>query len=615
MFDYRIRIGNPERLGVTRTGRDINFAVAVKDGKECSLLLYPKGSEEPKEELSFTDEMRFGDVCAMKICGFPMEEYEYNYRIDGKETIDPYAGYVRGREQWGVCPDEAHGLRGGMASNGFAWQGDKPLKLPYEECVLYVTHPRGFTMDESSGVTYPGTFAGIREKIPYLKKLGITQLELMPAYEFAETGEEHAARKHMPLRRSGRDRINYWGYGPACFFAPKASYSASGDPVRELKELVRALHKNGIELILEFYFPPRTNPSLIMDCIRYWAAAYHIDGVHIGAQRAVLTALAMEPRLSYLKIMGESFDLEQIYGPDYSPAFRSLAEYNDDFMVKARRFLRGDEDMLWQVSESMRKNPQKTGAVNYMAGHNGFTLLDTVSYDIKHNEENGEDNRDGSNYNYSFNYGEEGPGKNRAIQKIRRRQIRNAFLLLLLSQGVPAIYGGDEMGNSQKGNNNVYCQDNDRAWIQWGRARHDRRMQRFVRDAIAFRREHPAFGRRAAYRMKDYLAKGMPDLSYHGKRAWYGDFEGCSRQIGILYAGEYTGGETLYVLYNMHTMEHDMALPTLPSGKLWHELADSGREQGVFLEKGRERLLEDQKMIKVPPRTILILEGKEHAAD
>lgn len=615
MMDYRMEAGNPARLGVTKNGKDINFAVVVRDGKECSLLLYKKGSEEIAGELLFTEGMRFGDIYAMKIRQFPVDEYEYNYRIDGTVTTDPYAMGISGREVWGSPSDSIHGIRGNMRFEHFSWQGDKPLEIPAEECVMYVTHPRGFTMDASSKVRHPGTFAGIKEKIPYLKKLGINQLELMPVYEFAEIQPEHAAKKHMPVRKGSMERINYWGYGAACFFAPKASYSASGNPVRELKELVRELHKNGIELILEFYFPARTNPNLIKDCIRYWTEEYHIDGVHVNSQGTPLTVLSSDPKLSRTKVMSEYFPMDQICEPEYRPKYRNLAEYNDDFMIRARRFLKGDEDMLWQITESLRRNPVQFAVVNYMAGHNGFTLMDTVSYDVKHNEENGEENRDGSNYNYSCNYGEEGPSSGKALERLRRKQLRNAFLLVLLSQGIPAIYGGDEMGNSQRGNNNAYCQDNEISWVQWSKKKADRQLQEFVREAIAFRKENPAFGRRKEYTLKDYLSKGMPDLSYHGKKAWYGEFESFNRQVGILYAGYYTGGDTCYVLYNMHTEKHELALPTLPSGQQWYVAADTGRETDIFYRKEAGPLLEDQKMAVVLPRTIMILAGRKDETD
>ncbi|MDO4261070.1 MAG: hypothetical protein Q4C82_03245 [Eubacteriales bacterium] len=615
MFDFDIRPGEPDRLGATRLGKDSNFAAAVPEELSCSLLLYPKGSEEPAAELEFTEEMRFGDVCAVRLCRFPAERYEYNYRIDGQVVQDPYAVRITGGERWGACPEGEHSLRCGMDAGHFPWQGDKPLRTPYEECVLYATHVRGFTMDPSARARRPGTFAGVQEKIPHLRRLGITQLELMPVYEFPELGSRAAPKRHMPIPRGGAGRINYWGYGEACFFAPKAAYSASGDPVRELKELVRALHRNGIELILEFYFPDGTNPNLIMDCIRHWAKEYHIDGVHLNSREAPLQALAMDPALSRIKLMSEYFPVDRIYGPGREPTARRLAEYNDDFLTKARRFLRGDGDALMQAAESMRRNPASFAVINYMASHNGFPLADAVSYAVKHNGDNGEENRDGTDYNFSANYGVEGPTSVRQIRRLRSRQVRNAFLILLLSQGVPAIYGGDEMGNSQQGNNNVYCQDNGTSWIQWSRRKADRELCRFVQEAVAFRRGHPAFGRRQEYRMRDDLSRGTPDLSYHGRRAWYADFQDGSREIGVLYAGEYTEGETLYVVYNMHMSAHELALPTLPEGQSWYLKADTGREEGAFFPDGEEPLLEERKMIEVKDHTILILAGRRHETD
>lgn len=609
MWDDRVGTGSPARLGVTRNGRDINFAAVVRDGKDCSLLLYEKGSLEVAAEIPFTEQMRFGDIYAMRVSGLHDGAYEYNYQIDNEVVQDPYAARIRGREIWGECPAYPHGVRSAFGFDRFSWQGDRPLMLPYEECVMYVTHVRGFTKDPSSKVRHPGTFAGIREKIPYLKSLGVNQLELMPVYEFAECGERRVSKKHMPVRRMTGGRINYWGYGDGCFFAPKASYSASGDPVRELKELVRELHKNGIELILEFYFPERTSPYLIRDCICHWAFEYHIDGVHVNSQAVPLEDLALDPRLSGIKVMSESFPLERIYESGHVPVYRRLAEYNEDFLQKARRFLRGEEEMLRPAAWSMRRNPAQQAVINYIAYHNGFTLMDAVSYDMRHNEANGEENRDGNSLNYSSNYGEEGPSASRKTQKLRRRQLRNAFLLVLLSQGVPVIYGGDEMGNSQMGNNNAWCQDNEISWIQWSHKKADRELREFVKEAVRFRRECPAFGRRREYAMKDYLSRGMPDLSYHGEGAWYEAFEGSSRQIGILYAGCYTGGRTCYAAYNMHTSAHTLALPTLPKGERWHVAADTGREPHAFYKKGEELLLEDQKTVEIPPRTIMILAG------
>ena len=231
MVDYCVEAGSPARLGVTKNGKDLNFAVVVRDGKDCSLLLYEKGSEKTAQKFPFTEQMRFGDIYAMQISGLHGQEWEYNYEIDGEVVLDPYAVRISGREEWGICPEKNRSVRGVIRSDRFSWQGDRPLMLPYEECVMYVTHVRGFTKDPSSKVRRPGTFAGIREKIPYLKSLGFNQLELMPIYEFAEYEEKKVSKKHMPVRRFNGGRINYWGYGDGCFFAPKASYSASGDPV------------------------------------------------------------------------------------------------------------------------------------------------------------------------------------------------------------------------------------------------------------------------------------------------------------------------------------------------------------------------------------------------
>ena len=239
-----VRPGEPERLGVTRLQRDLNFAAAVPENRDCSLLLYKKGSAKIEQEIPFTEEMRFGDVCAVRISQFPVDTYEYNYQIDGKVVQDPYAVQLTGREHWGERPEEGKEVRCVPETGHFSWKGDRPLKLPYEECILYTTHVRGFTMDPSAKVRHPGTFAGIREKIPYLKGMGITQLELMPVYEFFEWSVGPPQKKHQPVPKGYFDKINYWGYTQAQYFAPKTAYSASGNPVQELKELVRALHKN-----------------------------------------------------------------------------------------------------------------------------------------------------------------------------------------------------------------------------------------------------------------------------------------------------------------------------------------------------------------------------------
>ena len=443
----------------------------------------------------------------------------------------------------------------------------------------------------------------------------------MPVYEFSELAsmDNPELKKYAPLD-GGEPRINYWGYSPkAYYFAPKASYAASDNPVQELKELIKELHRNGIELVLEFYFPKGTKASLVLNCIRYWVVEYHIDGVHINRDGAPVEALAQDPLLSHTKIFSESFALDEIYEEKAVPAFRNLAEYNDGFMLDGRRFLKGDEGQLAAFTWRTRRSPARHGVINYMANHNGFTLMDLVSYDEKHNEANGEANRDGSNVNYSWNCGEEGPSRKKRLLKLRMQQLRNAFAILLLSQGTPLIYAGDERGNSQSGNNNAWCQDNEISWIPWKTGKTETGLLAYVKGLIAFRKAHPVFRQSRELQMMDYLSCGYPDVSYHGKQAWFADFENYSRSVGILYAGSYVEAGTeekgkddfFYVAYNMHWMPHEYALPGLPGEALWRVAVDTGIEGADSIyQEGQEPVLEDQRMITVPERTIMVLIGK-----
>lgn len=613
-LEYDVKEGILQGQGVRKLGGDICFTVAVPDKKTCSLLLYKKGKKEVEASIPMESSIRYGDLRSVLVKGLPAEKYEYNYRIEEQVVTDPYACHITGREHFGK-PVKEEELRGRIISDNYDWEDDKPLMLPFEEVVAYGTHVRGFTKHPTSKVKKKGTFAGIQEKIPYLKQLGINQLELMPVYEFSELESMNNSpewMKYAPIEEANV-RLNYWGYTPrAYYFAPKASYAASDDPVKELKDLVKELHRNGIELILEFYFPKGTKASLVLDCVKYWVLEYHIDGIHINRDYAPVEALAQEPLLAHTKLLTESFSLDEIYEEKALPAFRNLAEYNDGFMLDARRFLKGDEGQLSNFTWRARHNPDRQGVINYMANHNGFTLMDLVSYDEKHNEANGEENRDGTDYNYSWNCGEEGPSRKKRILQLRGKQLRNAFALLLLSQGTPLIYAGDEMGNSQQGNNNAWCRDNEQSWIEWRGGKQERMLLEYVKGLIAFRKTHPIFRQNKELRMMDYLSCGYPDVSYHGKRAWFGDFENYSRSVGVLYAGNYMEDKvSFYVAYNMHWMPHEYALPGLPGEALWRIAIDTGIEgASAIYQEGQEPILEEQRMITVPERTIIVLTGK-----
>jgi glycogen operon protein len=611
-FKYQVKEGIFHCPGVRKQGTDVCYTVAVPDGKRCSLLLYEKNSGNEYVSVPMGSSARYGDLRSVTLADFPVEKYEYNYKVEDQILTDPYARQICGREVWGAALEEGS-LRAKASFEEYDWQGDEPLHIPYEDVVAYATHVRGFTKHPSSRVKAPGTFAGVMEKIPYLKDLGINQLELMPVYEFAEIPEPDRSHNIIYYPRvSEKQKMNYWGYTKSYYFAPKASYSATGDPVKEMKDLVRELHRNGMELILEFYFPRGTKAPLILDCIKYWVLEYHIDGIHVNRDYTPVEALAQEPLLGHTKIMTESFRLDEIYEEGQIPASRNLAEYNDGFMMTARRFLKGDEGQLGDFVWRARRNPAQCGVINYMANHNGFTLMDLVSYDEKHNEANGEENRDGSNYNYSWNCGVEGPSRKKDIQELRSRQLRNALVLLLLSQGTPLIYGGDECGNSQSGNNNVYCQDNELSWVDWKPGRAVSFLPEYTRKLIAFRRAHAAFRQPEEFRMTDYLSCGYPDVSYHSRRAWFGEFESYNKNVGVLYAGHYNSENTwFYVAYNMHWTPREFALPLLPEKYQWRTAIDTGVEgaAGIYPE-GQEIILKEQRTVTVPERTVIVLTGR-----
>lgn len=619
-FKYGVKNGSYRSLGVEKPGRDVCFTIAVPDEKPCSLILYRLGEREEEVRIPMEISARYGDLRSVTIEGLPVEEYEYNYLVDGELVTDPYARLISGRDCWGAASEGEKELRGRAVFSSYDWEGDEPFGQPWEDTVLYSTHVRGFTKHPSSGVKNKGTFSGLIEKIPYLKELGINLLELMPVYDFAEV--EAFDEKHPPLRRPAADMdrlMNYWGYTQGYYFAPKASYAATKDPIKEFKDLVRELHRNGIGIILEFYFPKRVRTELVLDCIRHWVLEYHIDGIHVNRDGAPVEALAQEPLLSHTRILTESFRLDEIYEERYVPKFRNLAEYNDGFLMDARRFLKGDEGQLEAFTWRARRNATEHAVINYMANHNGFTLMDAVTYDAKHNETNGEENHDGTDYNHSWNCGEEGPSRKRKTLALRARQLRNAFVILLLSQGTPLIYGGDEQGNSQQGNNNVYCQDNELSWVSWKTGKAFSFLPGYVKALLAFRKKHPIFHQERPFRMTDYLSCGHPDISYHGKRAWFGDFENYSRSVGIFYAGDYIRANTqgrqqdasFYVAYNMHWIPHEFALPRLPEQGEWRIAVDTGMEAdtGIYSEEEMP-LLPDQRTVTVPERTILVLQGR-----
>ena len=593
------------RLGVKKTQKGYQFAFANAKEEPCKLLLYKKGEKTPELEIPMKRQM--GDIYVANVEKINAKNYEYVYQVGEKILQDPYAKGISGKKKFGeqVNPE---GLRCTFNMTEYNWEDDVHPEIPFSESLIYCTHIRGYTMDKTSKVRAKGTFKGMIEKIPYLVSLGVKQLELMPVYEFEEFPRpKKKTSMYEPEVPDESLKLNYWGYTSGFYFAPKASFAYGKDAAKELKDLVKALHKAGIELILEFYFEETTPPYMVMDCLKYWVEEYHIDGIHINRSAVPMKNLVMEPALKTTKIFTEYFEQSELLDEPKNSKRKHLAEYREGFLVDARRLLKGDEDALRAFADRTRKNPANMGVVNYMANHNGFTMMDMVSYDEKHNEPNGENNRDGNNYNFSWNCGMEGPCKKKAIIQLRMKQLRNAFAMLMFAQGIPLIYGGDEFGNSQQGNNNVYGQDNELSWIQWNSSKNAKELQEYVKKLIAFRNTHQAFHMAKEASMTDYKSTGIPDLSYHGESAWYGGFEAYRRHIGMMYGAAYTEENTIYVAYNLHQLDHEFGLPILPKGKKWKMIFNTEDEGQQFTPEGVE--VSKQRILKLSGRTICVLEG------
>lgn len=604
--------GSPSPLGAAAGNGGYNFAAVIPGGSTASLLLYRRGSQEVFQEIPISADQMTGEVGAVFVEGVSPEKYEYNYLIDGVVTQDVCAAAIVGREHFGAPWDEEnpHAVRCALCV--LPQMETAPPEIPFEDSLIYKLHVRGFTMGKNSKVRKKGTFEGIREKIPYLKELGVTAVELMPPYEFDELPNPARRRKEKyPGAAAKQERLNFWGYEKGCYFAPKASYCASRNPIQEFASLVDALHKNHMECIVEFFFPAEISPLYAMDVLHYWQRVYRVDGFHLMGEGAPLQLAAGDPLLRRTKLLGIGFDTERIYH-GREPKTRNLAEYNQAFQNAMRRYLKGDEGMLEEAAARIRRNPAACGVINYMAEHDGFTMYDMVSYESKHNEENGEENRDGSDMNFTWNCGAEGESRKTAVRKLRMKQLKNAFLFLMLSQGTPLIYNGDEMGNTQSGNNNAYCQDNPLGWNDWNRSKWNQQLFGFVRDAAAFRREHPILHGAQELHISDYRSKGIPDLSYHGEKAWFPDFTYRQRALGVMYNGAYHGekDEIIYVAYNMYWEPLPFALPSLGEKKSWRCAVNTAVEQSFFPAGETESLSPNTKSIEVPARAIVILIGE-----
>jgi glycogen operon protein len=689
---FKLRMGRPFPFGASSVPGGVNFSIFSSHATACTLVLLEKSLPQPFVEIPFPPEFRIGDVFVMIVFDLDYESIEYGYRMDGPNRpelghrfdpsqilLDPFAKAMSGRDVWGVRKaDEVDPHRGRLVFDDFDWGEDRSPQIPMEDLIVYEMHVRGFTRHASSGIKYPGTYAGIRQKIPYLKELGVNCVELMPIFEFDELeGARVSPQTGAPL-------LNFWGYSTLGFFAPKAGYAATGKlgmQVDELKSLVKELHKSGIEIILDVVFnhtgeggaggptisfrgiDNRTyymlapdgsylnfsgtgntlncnHPvvrSFVLDCLRYWAAEYHIDGFRFdlasvlgrdpsGAPLSnppLLESLAFDPILARCKLIAEAWDAGGLYQVGSFPRYGRWAEWNGKYRDSLRRFLKGDTEQVGEVarrlsgSDDLYGQVGATTSVNFITCHDGFTLRDLVSYNTKHNEGNGEDNRDGSDANYSWNCGWEGPTADPQIEALRRRQMKNAIAMLLLSEGIPMILMGDEVGRTQRGNNNPYCQDNELSWLDWSLAEKNGELFRFFKQCIAFRMAHPVL-RDWSTAQGDAEPGGVAGITWHGTRAWNADWSDGSRTLAFMLANPTDGFAPrayIYAALNMCWETLPFEMPQLPAGWGWHVFANTSMPpDGDIAEIGKEPLVADQRQVLAGGRSVIILVGKEVSA-
>jgi glycogen operon protein len=687
--EIKIWRGCPLPIGpsITRTG--INFSVFSRHATSVTVVLFPDSNSNPRIEVVLDPRYnKTGDIWHVHITGLN-PGIEYGFRMDQKPArnkkihkfnkniilIDPYAKALSGGDEWGKQTFEEHGRENGLTRKSlviqhrFAWDLDQPLNIPPEDSIIYELHVRGFTRHPSSGAKEPGTFSGLIEKIPYLKDLGVTAVELLPINEFDET---HEIKKN-PF--TGASLFNFWGYDSICFYAPKASYAANnknGNHLNEFKSLVKALHDEGIEVILDIVFNHtaeggKDGPTfsfrgldnsiyymtdkdtgnyynfsgcgntlncnhpvvrdLIMDCLRYWVIDMHIDGFRFDlasilgrgqdgsvlANPPLLEQIANDPVLAHTKIIAEAWDAAGLYQVGSFPSWQRWAEWNGQYRDDLRRYVRGDKGLIPILATRIAGSSdlyRKSGrapyhSINFITCHDGFTLNDLVSYNKKHNEINGEGNRDGTNENYSWNCGKEGLSNSEKIVQLRKKQIKNFTLLLLLSQGVPMILAGDEMGRTQKGNNNAYCQDNEISWIDWNLLQQNADLFRFFKLAIQFRKDHKSLRRTTFF--EDDPAKKI-FIQWHGTKLYKPDWSGKTCNFAFHLLPNPHDSCDIYVISNANARKQNFQLPKLRNGKKWYRVVDTALQAPLdFLESGQEQLLANQNSYTIQARTTALL--------
>lgn len=678
---FKIRPGFFRMYGACVASNGVSFTINSHGATRCTLLLFKPQASKPYARIPFPDSYRIGDTYSMLVFDIKPDEFEYAFSFDGpyepakgllfneeNVLLDPYSRAVTGQRKWGEKPEGGKDFeyRARVVKSSFDWGNIKQLEQPFEDLVIYETHVRGYTKDKSSGVSAPGTFAGLKDKIPYLKDLGINAVELMPIFEFDEMESARVV--------DGVQLYNYWGYNTVSFFAPNTSYAFNEEHNHEgdeLKSLIKALKENGIEVILDVVFNHTAEGnemgpcfsfkgidnnvyymltpdahyynfsgcgnvmncnhpvvrSFIIDCLRHWAIEYRVDGFRFdlasilgrdqnGAPMAnppILESLAFDPVLGKMKLIAEAWDAGGLYQVGSFPSWNRWAEWNGRYRDDMRSFLKGDDGMAGNAITRITGSrdlysPESRGhkaSVNFLTCHDGFTLYDLYSYNEKHNEKNGWNNTDGDNNGHSWNCGAEGETDDPNVNGLRRRLIKNAFAALLCSRGPAMFFAGDEFCNTQFGNNNAYCQDNIISWLDWSRLEEFKEIHDFVRHMIQFRKEHPILRK-----MTKPSSCQFPEISVHNGTPFNASTDYKTKLIGIMYAGrneEDTEDDIVFYCMNAYWETLVMQLPVLPNGKHWHVDTNTNAEYFDGEDFTAKTELLGVNTIRVPARTTIIL--------
>lgn len=673
---FQIRPGFFREFGAVAIPGGVNFTIHTHGATSCELLLFHRKAEEPYAVIPFPESYRIGFCYSMIVFDLDIEEFEYAYRLDGpydekkglrfdknKILLDPYARAVTGQSQWGHVNNAQHGYRARVVQSNFDWGDQRHHSIPMEDLIIYELHVRGFTMDESSGVKHHGTFEGLREKISYLKELGVNAVELMPIFEFDEMRDVRLIDEN--------ELIDFWGYNPVSFFAPNTSYCSSMEYNREgleLKTLIKDLHDNGIEVILDVVFNHTAEGNefgpcfsfkgfdnniyymltpdghyynfsgcgntlncnhpvvrdMILECLRYWVIEYRVDGFRFDlasilgrnddgtplSQPPLLRSLAFDSILGNVKLIAEAWDAGGLYQVGSFPSWKRWAEWNGRYRDDMRRFLKGDDFLAQTAAARITGSPDLynpayrggNASINFLTCHDGFTLYDLYSYNQKHNEANGWGNTDGADDNNSWNCGVEGETDDPAILALRKRLMKNACAILLCSRGTPMFLSGDEFADTRYGNNNPYCQDNLISWLDWSLLKKNKDLFDFFQYMIQFRKNHPVIRKDLE---PSYL--GVPAMSTHGLTPDETNFSGDSHVVCVRFAGynEATQKEDLvYLAVNSGWFPVTLTLPELPEHYKWKVAVNTGDPKCQFFHKNSMPTVESK--IFLGERSVII---------